>query len=323
MFIVKVNRYIIIAILAVACLILLVWGGHSFVLHDDTTNADSMMIGLICTDAEDEWKQEMYQQVSQSAKDNGVTVIQIDTERTLSAQIDAMRSLIMYGVDTIVVSPITENGWNYVVQEACDAGTTIISLNEKMNVEKEFQVYQVTYRYQELAQQVLRMMSGENESEGRHIIEFKGLIGSFVSEQISRGLRNEMLINGSYVMNFSYNADFMRSRAKEQIESMLRNKYPIETIIAHNDAMALGAADALLEAGLVPGSDVEIVAFGGGKDALEALEKGFVNYIAVCDLSKAGEEIVEICQRLKNQEAVPMVTYLDMEIMTRESYGQQ
>ena len=56
----------------------------------------------------------------------------------------------------------------------------------------------------------------------------------------------------------------------------------IDGLFCHNDDMALGAIEAIKEAGLQPGEDIKIVSVDGVKGAFEAVLSGELNCTVEC-----------------------------------------
>ena len=69
----------------------------------------------------------------------------------------------------------------------------------------------------------------------------------------------------------------------------------IDAVYAHNDDMALGAIQAIEEAGLKPGSDIVVVSIDGVKGAFEAMVAGKLNCSVECNplLGPAAFDAVE------------------------------
>ena len=73
----------------------------------------------------------------------------------------------------------------------------------------------------------------------------------------------------------SQSGDFRRSGGKEVMEALLKKHgNEINAVYAHNDDMALGAIQAIEEAGKKPGTDVVVVSVDGVKGAFEAMVDG-------------------------------------------------
>ena len=305
-------------ILAIAIIIGSIVVTSLSMMQGKTVSPENIMrIGLIETDTEDSWRQEMIEQVKLSAEKENIRIIEIETERTQSAQINAIRSFIVYGVDAIVFSPVTNNGWDYVLEEAAKSSIAVVTINDVINSEVEGSFASVTYDYRSLAESVTNALLKRAEENGLagenlKILELKGAIGSTVSENISEGIRSALENSNGYKIGYSANADYMRSRAKELVNGwLIWNEYDMNVIIAHNDAMALGAIDALEKNGLLPGRDIQIVTFGGGEEVKELAAKGKISYLAQCDLNGLGDKVVEIAIGLENNKHVPEITYLN------------
>ncbi|MEA4853034.1 MAG: substrate-binding domain-containing protein [Christensenella sp.] len=305
-------------ILAIAIIIGSIVVTSLSMMQGKTVSPENIMrIGLIETDTEDSWRQEMIEQVKLSAEKENIRIIEIETERTQSAQINAIRSFIVYGVDAIVFSPVTNNGWDYVLEEAAKSNIAVVTVNDVINSEVEGPFATVTYDYRSLGESATNALLKRAEENGLagedlKILELKGAIGSTVSENISEGIRSALENSNGYKIGYSANADYMRSRAKELVNGwLIWNEYDMNVIIAHNDAMALGAIDALEKNGLLPGRDIQIVTFGGGEEVKELAAKGKISYLAQCDLNGLGDKVVEIAIGLENNKQVPEITYLN------------
>jgi simple sugar transport system substrate-binding protein len=83
----------------------------------------------------------------------------------------------------------------------------------------------------------------------------------------------------------SQSGDFTRAKGKEVMETFLKSPEgkSINVLYAHNDDMALGAIQAIEEAGLKPGTDIVIVSIDGVKAAFEAMVAGKLNCTVECN----------------------------------------
>src|SRR5438045_8735006 len=81
----------------------------------------------------------------------------------------------------------------------------------------------------------------------------------------------------------------------------------INAIYAHNDDMALGAIQAIEEAGLKPGTDVIVVSIDGVKGAFEAMVSGKLNCTVECN-PLLGPAAFDAIEAFKAGKAVPKKT---------------
>ena len=78
----------------------------------------------------------------------------------------------------------------------------------------------------------------------------------------------------------SQTGDFTRAKGKEVMESFLKAEdggKNICALYAHNDDMAVGAIQAIKEAGLKPGTDIKVVSIDAVPDIFQAMVAGEAN----------------------------------------------
>ncbi|MNV89151.1 ABC transporter periplasmic-binding protein YtfQ precursor [compost metagenome] len=79
------------------------------------------------------------------------------------------------------------------------------------------------------------------------------------------------------------------------IKSAKAENTKMDVLYAHNDDMALGAIQALEEAGIKPGKDILIISMDGIKDAFQAMKDGKINLIVECN-PLMGPQLMQIAQ---------------------------
>ena len=106
----------------------------------------------------------------------------------------------------------------------------------------------------------------------------------------------------------------MRSKGRETMEHILEEYYSpadgrgIDVIFAHNDDMALGAIQAIKDAGQKPGKDIIIIGVDAVKGAFEAIVAGEMNCTVECS-PLLGPQFVEAVKKLVAGETLPKITY--------------
>lgn len=267
-----------------------------------------LAIGLVLTDCEDDWKQEMYDSIQSAARQRAIQVTTVQTARTQADQIDAIRKLLVYQMDAIIFSPVMENGWDYILSEAAETQIPLITINERLSPSAASElrksggsVYHVGYDYDTLARSLSLTMRGADPAALR-LVQLSGSVGSSVSHDISFGFQDVLAESGPYQLCFSVGGDYMRSRASELIRSLLRNQYQFNAVLSYSDGMTLGVIDALERSGLTAGEDVQIFSVGGGPSISEAFAAGKINALAQCDLSDFGDTVIELVHQLGTGE---------------------
>ncbi len=85
--------------------------------------------------------------------------------------------------------------------------------------------------------------------------------------------------------------------------AFLQSNPDIDVLYAHNDDMALGAIQAIEEAGKKPGTDIKIISIDGVKDAFQAMVDGKINVVVECN-PLLGPQLMELVTKVKAGETV-------------------
>ena len=88
------------------------------------------------------------------------------------------------------------------------------------------------------------------------------------------------------------------------MEAFLKADKNIQVLYAHNDQMALGAEQAIKEAGLQPGKDIIVIGVDGVKGAFEAMVAGEQNASIECN-PLLGPQAVQALRDLSAGKKLP------------------
>jgi simple sugar transport system substrate-binding protein len=138
-----------------------------------------------------------------------------------------------------------------------------------------------------------------------NIVELEGTVGASAAADRKTGFDDEIAANhGGINILASQTGNFTRAEGKEVMESFLKTyEGQIDGVYAHNDDMALGAIEAIKEAGLKPGEDIKIVSVDGVRGIFEAMAAGEANVTIECN-PLLGGQFFQACQDLKDGKAV-------------------
>jgi simple sugar transport system substrate-binding protein len=104
----------------------------------------------------------------------------------------------------------------------------------------------------------------------------------------------------------SQTGDFTRTKGKEVMESFLKAENggkDICALYAHNDDMAVGAIQAIKEAGLKPGKDILVVSIDAVPDIFKAMSEGEANATVELTPNMAGPAFDALDAYLKDKKA--------------------
>jgi simple sugar transport system substrate-binding protein len=118
----------------------------------------------------------------------------------------------------------------------------------------------------------------------------------------------------------SQTGEFNRAKGREVMESFLKSSEgkAITAVYAHNDDMALGAIQAIEEAGLTPGEDIKVVSIDGVKAAFEAMVEGKLNCTVECN-PLLGPQLFDTVEAIVAGQEVPKRIVTPAAVFTRET----
>ena len=112
----------------------------------------------------------------------------------------------------------------------------------------------------------------------------------------------------------SQSGDFLRAKGKVVMEAFLKKHgKDIQAVFAHNDDMAIGAIQAIEEAGMKPGQDIIIVSVDAVKAAFEMMIAGKLNCTVECN-PLLGPAMFDAVEALRAGKELPKNSYMVDEV---------
>lgn len=258
-------------------------------------NDDYVVIGFSQLGAESDWRSANTESMKTTfTAANGFEMIFEDGQQKLSNQITAIRTFIQQEVDYIVLAPVTEKGWDTVLQEAKDAGIPVIIVDRMVDVENEslFASW-VGSNFELEGRKVVEWLHQYAEArnispQDIHIVNIQGTLGASAQIGRSKALKDAAKLYG-WDLLAEMTGDFTQAKGREVMEQLLAQYNNINVVYCENDHEALGAIEAIEAAGKTVGSDIAngeimVLAFDGiNEEALEYLKEGKITCIAECN----------------------------------------
>ena len=252
----------------------------------DAGDKGQIVLGFSQIGAESEWRTANTNSIQQAATDAGITLKFSDAQQKQENQIKAIRSFIAQGVDVIAFSPVVETGWEPVLREARAANIPVILTDRAVEVSDDsLYLSLIGSDFVEEGRRAGRWLL-ENTADRKgdiRIVELQGTVGSAPATDRKKGFQEVIAADPRYQIVRSQTGDFTRAGGKEVMEAFLKAEKNINVLFAHNDDMAIGAIQAIEEAGLKPGKDITIVSIDGVKGAFEAMMAGKLNASIECN----------------------------------------
>ncbi|CAG9266585.1 monosaccharide ABC transporter substrate-binding protein (CUT2 family) [Paraburkholderia unamae] len=243
-------------------------------------------LGFAQVGAESAWRTANTVSVKAAAKDAGINLKFSDAQQKQENQIKAIRSYIAQKVDVIAFSPVVESGWEPVLQEAKRAKIPVILTDRNIDVkDQSLYVTMIGSDFMEEGRRAGKWLEDHYKSNPGpiNIVELQGTVGSAPANDRHSGLMEVIKNDPKFKIIASQSGDFTLAGGKQVMEAFAKtygNK--INVVYAHNDDMALGAIQAMEEAGMKPGKDISVVSFDATKGGFEAMIAGKMNVDVEC-----------------------------------------
>ena len=264
-------------------------------VEEEIIEKEPIVVGFSQLGAESDWRSANTQSMKSSFTGlDGYTMIFDDGQQKQANQIMAIRKFIQQEVDYIVLAPVTENGWDTVLQEAKDANIPVIIVDRRVNVEDEsLFVCWIGSDFELEAQKATEWLHqyAENNkipAQDIHIVNIQGTLGASAQIGRTKGLQDAAEKYG-WDLLAEVTGDFTQTKGKEVMKSLLQEYDNINVVYCENDNEALGAIEALEEAGKKVGSnlingEVMVISFDGiNEKARSYVQAGKISCIAECN----------------------------------------
>jgi simple sugar transport system substrate-binding protein len=295
----------------------------SFGLHCNAALAQTkkIVMGFSQIGAESEWRTANSESVKSAAKEAGIELKFSDAQQKQENQIKAIRSFIAQKVDVIAFSPVVESGWDTVLREAKAAKIPVI-LTDRAVDSKDTSLY-VTFMgsdFVEEGRKAGRWLVEKVKSQPGdvNVVELQGTVGSAPAIDRKKGFEEVIKAEPRIKIIRSQTGDFTRAKGKEVMEAFLKAEgKKINVLYAHNDDMAIGAIQAIEEAGLKPSKDITIISIDAVKGAFEAMMAGKLDVSIECS-PLLGPQLMSAAKDLMAGKTLPRRIVTEESIFPKE-----
>ena len=255
-----------------------------------------LVVGFSQVGAESAWRTAETKSIKGEAAKRGVE---------LKFAIAQVRSFIAQRVDVIVIAPIVETGWERVLREVQRARIPVILVDRGVKVRDDsLYVTLIASDFVEEGRMAAEWLAKKMNGKA-NIVELQGTTGSAPAIDRKKGFEEGIKKYAGMKIIKSQSGDFTRAKGKDVMEAFIKSdRDRIEAVYAHNDDMALGAIQALEEAGIKPGKDVIIISIDAVRAAFEAMVAGKLNATVECN-PLFGPILFDTIEKLRAGEKLP------------------
>jgi len=286
---------------------------------------ERIVLGFSQIGAESEWRTANTESIKSAALTSNIDLRFSDAQQKQENQIKALRTFIAQKVDVIAFSPVVETGWDTVLQEARAARIPVILTDRAVTADSSLYVGFIGSDFVEEGRKAGRWVveKFKDATEDVNIVELQGTVGSAPANDRKKGFEEIIAANPHLKIVRSQSGDFTRSKGKEVMEAFLKAEAkPIHLLYAHNDDMAIGAIQAIEEAGKRPGSEILVVSIDAVKGAFEAMIAGKLNVTIECN-PLLGPQLMTSVTEVVSGRPIPKRIVVDEQVFTMETAKQQ
>lgn len=238
-----------------------------------------LTIGFSQVGSESAWRTAFTDAVLAEAEARGINLLFSDAQQSQENQISAIRAWLAQGdVDAIILAPVVATGWDDVLREAADMDVPVVIVDRNVDSDPSLFVTRVSSDFVHEGRLAAAWLV-QATSGNCNVVELYGTVGSAAAEDRHTGFSEVIALFSNVNVVASETGNFVRSEGKTVMASILASQEAgsICAVFAHNDDMAIGAIEAIKEAGLVPAQDILVVSVDAIPDIFNSLDAGEAN----------------------------------------------
>jgi len=294
-----------------------------------TSTGQTITVGFSQVGAESDWRTANTESMKSTFSEaNGYSLIFDDAQQKQDNQITAIRNFIQQEVDYIVLAPVTETGWDTVLQEAKDANIPVIIVDRMVNVSDDsLYTAWVGSNFKLEGQKACAWLQAFATAKGLkgsdlHIVDIQGTIGASAQIGRSEGLSEAAKTNG-WDLLAQESGEFTQAKGQEVMESFIKQYSNLNVVYCENDNEAFGAIDALTAAGKTVGTDIAngqvmVLSFDATKAGLTDTLSGKITLDTECN-PLHGPRVQKIIETLQAGGTVDKKAYVDEVMFSADS----
>lgn len=255
----------------------------------------------------DEWLSEMEAAAQAAAKDTGINLTTQDANSDTSKMIQYIESSVTAGEDAIIINMVDPETAAQCIEAAGDVPVVFVNrfpgdpsvLNEKAVYVGSDEMTSGAFQGEFLA----KFFKDQGKTDISYLM-LNGILGQTSTTNRTASVLKALEDNGikATAAAAPLAADYDRATAMDMISPLLGNT-EFDCIIANNDAMALGAVEALKAKGMDPTS-IPIVGIDATVDGIQAIKDGTLAMTVFQDANGQGYGAVKAAVNLIEGKAI-------------------
>ncbi|RYU97352.1 D-ribose ABC transporter substrate-binding protein [Emticicia agri] len=226
-------------------------------------------IAVVISTLNNPWFVVLAESAVENARKLGYEAKIFDSQNNPATESDNFENLISSGFDAILFNPTDADGSIVNVLKAKEAGIPVFCMDREINADNAATSQILSDNYSGCVEIGVTFVKALNE-KGNYA-EILGLVGDNNTWARSGGFHSVVDKFPNLKMVAQQSGDFDRNKAMEVLETIMQAHPDIEAVFCGNDAMAMGAYQALQSAGKA--DKVKVFGFDGASDVIEKIKE--------------------------------------------------
>jgi ABC-type sugar transport system substrate-binding protein len=255
---------------------------------------------------------------SEAKQRNAKELVYTNANSQASKQISDIRDMIAQDVDAIIVAPLLEEGMDPALNAANQAGVPVFLIDrETAGTPCEDYITFMGSNFFKQGKQAADLLA-DFTNEKANVAVLEGTPGASVTIDRTEGFEQRLKKYPNMEIVASQTGEFLRTKGQTVMEQLIQSNPNIDAIYAENDEMALGAIQALKDAGKDPGQDVKVVSIDGTRQAVQAIIAGDINAVIETN-PRFGPLAFDTIEKFLAGKPIPQKIIVQDDIYTKEN----
>ncbi len=241
-----------------------------------------------------------------------------DSQNDTAKEAANFENIIASGYKAILFNPTDANGSVANVQKAKAAGIPVFCIDREINSTNAATCQMLSDSYSgcvKLGQYFVKTVGKEGE-----YAELLGIVGDNNTWNRSKGFHSVVDRYPGLKMVAQQSGEFDRAKGLEVMESIMQAHPNIKAVFCGNDAMAMGAYQALVTAGKA--DQVKVFGFDGADDVVKSIAEGKIVATGMQFPKTMARKSAEYADEyIKGKRDLPQKVPVPVELVTQENVG--
>ena len=280
--------------------------------------APKQKIAVVVSTLNNPWVVVLGETAKARAVELGYEATLFDSQNDTAKEAAHFENLIAGGYKAVLFNPTDANGSIANVEKAKAAGIPVFCIDREINSTNAATAQMLSDSYSgcvKLGQLFVKTVGKEGE-----YAELLGIVGDNNTWNRSKGFHSVVDRYPGLKMVAQQSGEFDRAKGLEVMESILQAHPDLRGVFCGNDAMAMGAYQALVTAGKM--DQVKVFGFDGADDVVRSIAEGKIVATGMQFPKKMAQQSAEFAdQYIKGKRDFAQKIPVPVELVTRENVG--